>query len=399
MNPEASVAKPSASSSPVGPVSKLPEVGTTIFTVMSALATEEGALNLSQGFPDFDGPQALLDRVRYYLSHGFNQYPPMTGVPSLREAIARKVGDLYGASVDPVTEVTVTSGATEALFCAIAAVVHPGDEVIIFDPAYDSYEPVIQLQGGVTRHVPLRPPGYQVDWERVEKLVTRKTRLLIFNTPHNPTGTVWEREDLERLQALACKHGFYVLADEVYEHIIFDDRRHQSVCRYPALFERSFAVSSFGKTYHVTGWKIGYCVAPAPLSVEFRKVHQFVTFTSNTPIQYGLADFLESHPEHHLELGTFYQRKRDLFCELLTGSRFSAIPSAGTYFQLLGYERVSSEPDAELAFRLTREAKIASIPVSIFYDEPGANDHRVLRFCFCKDDETLRRGAEILRGL
>ncbi len=388
-----------SSTKPVRPVSKLPEVGTTIFTVMSALAAEEGALNLSQGFPDFDGPEELIDRVRYYLSHGFNQYPPMTGVPSLREAIARKVGDLYGAAVDPVTEVTVTSGATEALFCAIAAVVHPGDEVIIFDPAYDSYEPVVALQGGISRHVPLQPPGYRVDWNRVEAAVNRKTRLLIFNTPHNPTGTVWRPEDLERLQALAIRHGFYVLADEVYEHVIFDGRPHQSVCRYPELFARSFAVFSFGKTYHVTGWKIGYCVAPAPLSAEFRKVHQFVTFTSNTPVQHGLADFLTSHPEHHLGLGAFYQRKRDLFCDLLAGSKFSLVPSAGTYFQLLGYRRFSNEADRELAFRLTRQAKIASIPVSIFYDVPQRNDHRVLRFCFCKDDDTLRRGAEILRGL
>ena len=381
------------------PVSKLPEVGTTIFTVMSALAAEEGALNLSQGFPDFDGPQALIERVRYYLSHGFNQYPPMAGVPGLREAIAAKVRDLYGAEVDPDTEVTVTSGATEALFCAMAAVIHPGDEAIVFDPAYDSYEPGILLQGGTVRHVPLEPPGYRVDWDRVEDLLSLKTRLVIFNTPHNPTGTVWEPEDLERLEALALRHGFYVLSDEVYEHIIFDGRQHQSVCRYPGLFERSFAVSSFGKTYHVTGWKIGYCVAPAPLSAEFRKVHQFVTFTSNTPVQHGLADFLAGHPEHHLELGAFYQRKRDLFCELLEGSAFRVASSAGTYFQLLGYERVFNERDSELAFRLTREAKLASIPVSIFYDDPGAHDHKVLRFCFCKDDDTLRRGAEILRAL
>ena len=390
---------PAPSLPPAGPVSKLPAVGTTIFTVMSALAAEEGALNLSQGFPDFDGPKDLIERVQYYLTHGFNQYPPMTGVPGLREGIAAKVRDLYGLAVDADTEVTVTSGATEALFCAIAAVVHPGDQVIVFDPAYDSYEPVIQLQGGVARHVPLQPPGYRIDWDRVEKYLSRKTRLVIFNTPHNPTGTVWERQDLERLEVLAHRHGFYVLADEVYEHIIFDGREHQSVCRFPGLFQRSFAVSSFGKTYHVTGWKIGYCVAPAALSAEFRKVHQFVTFTSNTPVQHALADFLGSHPEHHLELGSFYQRKRDLFCALLEGSRFSVEPSAGTYFQLLGYQRVSNEADADLALRLTREAKIASIPVSIFYDEQSANDHKVLRFCFCKDDDTLRRGAAILRGL
>ncbi len=381
------------------PASKLPEVGTTIFTVMSALAAEQGALNLSQGFPDFDGPRELIERVRHYLENGFNQYPPMAGVQSLREAIAVKVRDLYGASVDPETEITVTSGATEALFCAMAAVIHPGDEAIVFDPAYDSYEPGIQLQGGIARHVPLEPPAYRVDWNRVEGLLSARTRLLIFNTPHNPTGTVWQREDLQRLEALAQQYGFYVLSDEVYEHIVFDGRLHESVCRYPGLFARSFAVSSFGKTYHVTGWKIGYCVAPAALSAEFRKVHQFVTFTSNTPVQYGLADFLHSHPEHHRQLGAFYQRKRDLFCELLQGSGFSIVPSAGTYFQLLGYERIFNEPDAQLAVRLTREAKIASIPVSIFYDNAHANDHKVLRFCFCKDDDTLRRGAGILRDL
>ena len=381
------------------PVSKLPEVGTTIFTVMSALAAEEGALNLSQGFPDFDGPEELIGRVRHYLTSGFNQYPPMAGVPALREAIAVKVRDLYGLDVDPETEVTVTSGATEALFCAMAAVIHPGDEVIVFDPAYDSYEPGIRLQGGVARRLALRPPGYRVDWDLVESAVGPRTRLLIFNTPHNPTGTVWEREDLERLEALAGRHGFYVLADEVYEHIVFDGRRHQSVCRFPGLFERSFAVSSFGKTYHVTGWKIGYCVAPAALSTEFRKVHQYVTFTSNTPVQHGLADFLAGRPEHHLELGSFYQRKRDLFCSLLEGSGFRVTPSAGTYFQLLGYERLFNERDSDLATRLTRQAKVASIPVSIFYEDQDANDHKVLRFCFCKDDDTLRRGAQILRSL
>ena len=377
--------------------SKLPEVGTTIFTVMSALAAEEGALNLSQGFPDFDGPPALLERVQHYLTHGHNQYPPMAGVPALREAIAAKVRDLYGCAVDPETEVTVTSGATEALFCAIHAVVRPGDEVIVFDPAYDSYEPAVRLAGGVARHIPLRPPDYRVDWDRVAAALTPRTRLAIINTPHNPTGTVWEAEDLRSLEALALRCGFYVLSDEVYEHIIFDGRMHQSLCRYPELWRRSFVVSSFGKTYHVTGWKIGYCVAPARLTEEFRKVHQFVTFTSNTPVQHGLADFLAAHPEHHLQLGAFYQRKRDLFCSLLQGGRFSIQPSAGTYFQLLGYGELTDEGDSELAFRLTREAKIASIPTSIFYADRA--DHKMLRFCFCKDDDTLRRGAEILLGL
>ncbi|MXW50894.1 MAG: pyridoxal phosphate-dependent aminotransferase [Gammaproteobacteria bacterium] len=374
--------------------SKLPEVGTTIFTVMSAMAAEEGALNLSQGFPDFDGPPELLERVQHYLTHGYNQYPPMAGVQSLREAVAGKVLDLYGLPADPETQITVTSGATEALFCAITAVVRPGDEVILFDPAYDSYEPAVRLSGGVARHIALEPPDYDVDWDQVRRAITPRTRLVIFNTPHNPTGTVWSRTDLRCLEALALEHGFHVLSDEVYEHIIFDGQAHQSVCRFPDLWQRSFVVSSFGKTYHTTGWKIGYCVAPEDLTAEFRKIHQFVTFTSNTPVQHGLADFLNAHPEHHLELGAFYQRKRDLFCALLEGSRFSLKPSSGTYFQLLGYEGISNERDSELAVRLTREAKIASIPVSIFYAD-GA-DHKMLRFCFCKDDRTLRQGAEIL---
>ena len=364
---------------------------------MSALAAEEGALNLSQGFPDFDGPPELLDRVQHYLTHGYNQYPPMAGVQSLREAIADKVLDLYGLPVDPETQVTVTSGATEALFCAITAVVRPGDEVILFDPAYDSYEPAVRLSGGVARHLALKPPDYGVDWDAVRGAITPRTRLVIFNTPHNPTGTVWSREDLQCLEALALEHGLHVLSDEVYEHIIFDGRAHQSVCRFPDLWQRSFVVSSFGKTYHTTGWKIGYCVAPEHLTAELRKIHQFVTFTSNTPVQHGLADFLAAHPEHHLELGAFYQRKRDLFCGLLEGARFSLTPSAGTYFQLLGYEGISNERDRELAVRLTREAKIASIPVSVFCAD-GA-DHKMLRFCFCKDDHTLRQGAEILHSL
>ena len=377
--------------------SKLPEVATTIFTVMSALAAKEGALNLSQGFPDFDGPPALLERVQHYLTQGYNQYPPMAGVPALRQAIAGKVADLYGLAADPETEVTVTSGATEALFCAIMATVRSGDEVLLFDPAYDSYEPAVRLAGGVARHIPLSPPAYTVDWGRVRDAVTRRTRLVIINTPHNPSGTVLEQEDLQALQALASEFGFFVLSDEVYEHIIFDGRAHQSVCRFPDLWRRSFAVSSFGKTYHVTGWKIGYCVAPAALTEEFRKVHQFVTFTSNTPVQHGLADFLAEHPQHHLGLGAFYQRKRDLFCSLLAGGPFSLQPSAGTYFQLLDYGEFTDEHDNDLAFRLTREAKIASIPTSVFY--ANAADHKVLRFCFCKDDDTLRRGAAILLNL
>ncbi len=388
--------------SAAAPVSKLPGVQTTIFTVMSELAREQGALNLSQGFPDFDGPRYLLERVQHHLTHGSNQYAPMMGVPALREAVAEKVNALYGCPVNPDTEVTVTSGATEALFCAIVAVVRPGDEVIVFDPAYDSYEPAVSLQGGVTRHVPMHPPAYRPDWNRVAELVNSRTRLIITNTPHNPTGSVWEEADTAALRSIladADRAGreIYLLADEVYEHIVFDGRIHQSLCRYPDLFARSFVVSSFGKTYHTTGWKIGYCVAPAALSAELRRIHQYVTFTSITPVQLGLADFLRAHPEHHLRLGEFYQRKRDLFCGLLERSRFRLTPSAGTYFQLLDYSDVSSERDVDLSMRLTREAKIAAIPVSVFYErDPG---YRMLRFCFAKDDDTLRRGAEILCSL
>jgi methionine aminotransferase len=377
--------------------SKLPDVGTTIFTVMSELARAEGALNLSQGFPDFDGPEFLLDRVQHHLRSGQNQYAPMMGVPVLRAAIAGKVEALYGAALDPDRNITVTSGATEALFCAIAAVVNPGDEVIVFDPAYDSYEPVVRLQGGITHHVPMHPPGYRIDWDQVAGLVNPRTRLIITNTPHNPTGSVWDGSDIDSLTSIVRDREIYLLADEVYEHIIFDGRTHESLCRYPELFARSFVVSSFGKTYHTTGWKIGYCCAPDALTEEFRRIHQYVTFTSNTPVQLGLADFLSAHPEHHLELGAFYQGKRDLFCGLLDDSPFEVVPAAGTYFQLLDYSRWSNEQDTKLAVRLTREAKLASIPVSPFYLEDP--EHRVLRFCFAKDDETLERAAEILCGL
>jgi methionine aminotransferase len=387
----------SSHTSPLVPASKLPDVGTTIFTVMSELARTHGALNLSQGFPDFDGPRYLLERVRHHMGNGQNQYAPMTGVATLRTAIAEKVAALYRCPIDPEREVTVTAGATEALFCAIAAVVRPGDDVIVFDPAYDSYDPVVRLQGGRCVRIPLLAPTYAVDWDRVADVITPRTRLVIVNTPHNPTGAVWSQDDLETLDRLLSGREIYVLGDEVYEHIVFDHRAHASLCRLPSLFARSFVVSSFGKTYHVTGWKIGYCVAPAPLSAEFRRVHQFVTFAANTPVQLGLADFLTAHPEHHRHLGAFYQRKRDRLCALLDGSRFTVRPSAGTYFQLLDYAALSDEPDVALAQRLTREAGIATIPVSVFYAvDPG---QRVLRVCFAKDDTTLARAAEILCAL
>jgi len=392
--------------------SKLPDVGTTIFTQMSALAAEEGALNLSQGFPDFDGPQALLERVQYYLTHGHNQYAPMTGVATLRQEIAHKVHDLYRLRVDADQEVTVTSGATEALFCAISAVVRLGDEVVLFDPAYDSYAPVIELCGGVARHVPMIGPEFGIDWNRVDEVITDRTRLIITNSPHNPTGSVWGRNDIDALRTLVRNRPIFLVADEVYEHICFDGQPHLSLCRFPDLWQRSFVVSSFGKTYHTTGWKIGYCVAPAALTQEFRKIHQFNTFTTITPVQLALADFLREHPEHHLELADFYQAKRDLFCSLLEHSRFTFTPAAGTYFQLLEYGAVSTEPDVALAQRLTREAKLASIPISVFYASStgstkadatelaqSVRTQRYLRFCFAKDNETLARAAEILCAL
>ena len=377
--------------------SKLPDVGTTIFTVMSKLAADHGAINLSQGYPDFDGPPELLERVTHYLNHGFNQYAPMPGLPQLREQIAAKVASLYGCEVDAESEVTVTSGATVALFCAITALVHEGDEVIVFDPVYDSYQPAVDLCGGITRHVPLRIPAFTPDWDQVADLISDKTRMIILNTPHNPTGGVWTADDIEALRTVLADREIYLLADEVYEHIIFDGVPHQSLLRYPDLLRRSVVVSSFGKTYHTTGWKMGYCIAPQELMAEFRKVHQYVNFVSNTPIQHGLADFMASHPQHVLELPDFYQRKRDLFCSLLKDSRFGIRPSGGTYFQLLDYSAISTENDADLARRLTIEAGVASIPVSVFCSQPEEQgDLKVLRFCFAKDDATLTQAAEIL---
>ena len=378
------------------PVSKLPDVGTTIFTVMSALASEQGALNLSQGFPDFDGPEALLQAVNAHMRSGQNQYPPMAGVAALREAIAAKVSDLYELACNADTEITVTAGATEALFCAIAAVVHAGDEVIVLDPAYDSYDPVIRLQGAVPVHVPLLAPSYRIDWDRIDVAITANTRLLILNSPHNPTGMVMDENDIAALSALCAKYDIYLIGDEVYEHMVFDRARHLSLCRYAELYARSFVISSFGKTYHVTGWKVGYCVAPPALTTEFQRVHQYVTFTVNTPVQLGIADFLRQYPQHHQQLPAFYQAKRDLFCELLQGSRFTLVPSQGTYFQLLGYHAISAESDASLARRWTREQGIASIPISVFYQNPEASRHRALRFCFAKDDDTLAKAADIL---
>lgn len=377
--------------------SKLPHVGTTIFTVMSALAAEHQAINLSQGFPDYDGPAALKERVRHYLDAGFNQYPPMAGVAELRQAIAAKVRAFYGAEVCPDTEVTVTPGATEAIYCAVTAVCRSGDEVILFDPAYDSYEPAVTLAGARPVRLTLRPPDYRIDWQQVAARITPRTRMIMVNSPHNPTGTLLDASDMEALESLAARHDLIVCADEVYEHLVYDGARHESVLRYPALAARAFAVFSFGKTYHVTGWKTGYCVAPADLTRELRRVHQFVTFVGVTPIQRGLADFMQAHPEHLEGLPAFYQRKRDLFIAALEGSRFRLLPSRGTFFQLADYSAISALPDVEFARWLTIEKGVAAIPLSVFHAEPP--DSRYVRFCFCKEDDTLRRGAARLAAL
>jgi methionine aminotransferase len=374
--------------------SKLPDVGTTIFTVMSQMALEYDAINLSQGYPDFPPPERLLERVTAHLRNGHNQYAPMAGVPELRVNIAAKTENLYGRRVDPDIEITVTSGATEALFCAIEAFVHPGDEVIVFDPAYDSYDPAIRLAGGHAIHIPLTAPEFHVDWNRVAEALNDNTRLIIINTPHNPTGAVWDRDDMSTLAELVRDTDILLLGDDVYEHIIFDGRRHESLLRDPELARRSLVVSSFGKTYHATGWKIGYCIAPADLMREFRRVHQFVQFCVATPLQYALADFLESDASHYLNLPRFYEAKRDQFCQLLEPSRFRLIPSAGTYFQLLDYTAMSSANDVEYSTNLTQKAGVACIPISVFYANPPAQ--KILRFCFAKDSQTLEKAAEIL---
>ena len=380
---------------PVTAPGKLPEVGTTIFTVMSALATEHGALNLAQGFPDFPPPDALLGHAAAALRSGPNQYAPMAGLPALREQIALQVAERYGHQADPEHEVTVTSGATAALFCAIEALVDRGDEVILLDPAYDAYDPAVRLAGGTPVRVALKLPDFGIDWQRVRDAVGPRTRMLVLNSPHNPTGAVLGPADIAALRELVQSTGILLLSDEVYEHIIYDGREHLGLLRYPDLAARSLVVSSFGKTLHATGWKIGYCVAPRALMEPFRRVHQFVQFCVAAPLQAAIARFMAEEPGHAGTLPGFYQRKRDLFCSLLAGSRFGVVPTAGTYFQLLDYSAISVEPDLALARRLTREAGIAAIPVSPFCGRPPEH-MRLLRFCFAKDDATLLRAAEIL---
>jgi len=373
--------------------SKLPDCGVTIFTGMTKLAIDHNAINLSQGFPDFEVAPELIKLVDKYMREGHNQYAPMEGVGLLREKIAEKVFHLYGSKYDPISEVTVTSGATEAIFAAITAVVHKDDEVIVFEPAFDSYVPAIELNGGIPVFVTLKFPDYRIDWDELKKAITDKTKLLILNSPHNPSGSILKAEDISNLSIILQATAAWILSDEVYEHIIFDGHTHESVTKYPQLAQRSFAISSFGKTYHTTGWKIGYCVAPASLTEEFRKVHQFLTFASNTPIQYAYAEFMENKGVY-LNLPAFYQEKRDKFLSLVKASRFKALHCEGTYFLMMDYSEISDEPDIEFATHLTVEYGVAAIPPSVFYHQH--NDHKVLRFCFAKKNETLESAAEKL---
>ncbi|HXB40096.1 MAG TPA: methionine aminotransferase [Bacteroidia bacterium] len=373
--------------------SKLPAVGTTIFTIMSKLAQEQNAINLSQGFPDFNCSDKLVNLVSDYMKKGFNQYPPMQGAMPLRERISEMVEGLYGTSYSPDSEITITAGATQAIYTAISAFVREGDEVIVFEPAYDCYVPAIEMNGGKPIFVKLKQPDFSIDWQMVKKLVNHHTRMIIINTPHNPSGAVFKENDLKELEKLTRDTDVIVLSDEVYEHMYFNDTKHWSVVRSKFLAERSVLVSSFGKTVHTTGWKIGYVAAPANLMTEFRKVHQFLVFAVNHPIQMALAEFLKEK-DNYSEVKNFYKQKRDLFAKLISGSRFSFEPSAGTYFQLLKYDAISKEKDTDFAIRLTKEHKIASVPLSVFYHLP--EDNNFLRFCFAKKDETLEKAAEIL---
>jgi len=373
---------------------KLPKVGTTIFSVMSQLSAEQGAINLGQGFPDFEGPQALKDALSRALNDGRNQYAPAPGIPQLREQIAAKTERLYGCAVNPDTEITVTSGATEALFAAIAATVRRGDEVIVFDPCYDSYEPAIDLQGARTVHLALEAPEFGLPFAALEAAINDRTRMIIINSPQNPTGAALRTEDLDQLAALIADREIYVLSDEVYEHIIFDGLKHATVLAHPQLAPRSFAISSFGKTYHITGWKVGYCIAPRALTAEFRKVHQYLTFCSFHPAQVALAEFMAADQQHYLDLPAFYQAKRDFFADALKASRFKLMPVRGSYFQLVDYSAISNQSDMEFCRWLTTEHKVAAVPISPFCETPP--EGRYARLCFAKEDDTLLEAAQRL---
>ena len=376
------------------PESKLPALGTTIFTQMSALAQQHNAINLSQGFPDFDGPRYLQARLAHHVSEGANQYAPMTGALPLREAIAEKTAELYGYRPDVNSDITVTAGATEALYAAIAALVRPGDEVICFDPSYDSYAPAVELSGGVMKRIALQPPGFRVDWTAFAALLSSKTRLVILNTPHNPSATVWRKADFAALWQAIADREIYVLSDEVYEHICFDEAGHASVLAHPQLRQRAIAVSSFGKTFHMTGWKVGYSVAPAAISAEIRKVHQYLTFAVNTPAQLAIADMLRHEPDHYRELPAFYRARRDRLAQALEKSRFKVLPCEGTYFLLADYSAISDLDDVSFCQWLTREVGVAAIPLSVFCADPFP--HRLIRLCFAKQEATLDAAAERL---
>lgn len=374
-------------------LSKLPHIGTTIFTVMSKMATDAGAINLSQGFPGFGADPVLLDMVAKYTQGGFNQYSPMSGIPGLRTVLAQKTHLTQGYHPNPETEVTIVSGATEAIFCAITAIVRAGDEVIVLEPGYDSYEPAITLNGGVPVYVPLNSGDFSVDWQKVQEAITPKTRAILVNSPHNPSGYVWSAEDVEQLARLVEKTGMFVVSDEVYEHITFDGRVHYSLGSHPILRNYTFVCGSFGKTFHVTGWKIGYCIAPEPLTAEFRKIHQYVTFSTVTPIQFALAEYLEVS-ERYLSIPEFYQKKRDLFAEGLAQTDLEFVPSTGSFFQLASYGHLSQISDRVLAERMTKELKVACIPISVFYSDK--KDDKIIRFCFAKEESELKEALSRL---
>ncbi|MEO7991076.1 MAG: methionine aminotransferase [Chryseolinea sp.] len=374
--------------------SRLPDVGTSIFAIMSGMANEYGAINLSQGFPDFNIDSEIIELVHQNMLKGNNQYAPMPGVPALRNVIADVVFNSYQHRANPDTEITITAGATQAIFAIISAFVNPGDEVIVFDPAYDSYNPAIRLNGGIPIHINLQHPDFSIDWNFVRTKISSRTKMIMINTPHNPSGAVLKESDLKELEKIALEFNLIVLSDEVYERLIFDKVVHQSALRFPALAAQTLAVFSFGKTFHATGWKVGYVVAPEYLTREVRKAHQFMVFSVNTPVQHAFAEYMKT-PEHYLSLGDFYQRKRDFFLDQIKGSSFEPLPCGGSYFQLLSYRGISAKPDLEMAEDLTKKLKIASIPISVFYQDKS--DHHVLRFCFAKKEETLEKACEILR--
>ncbi|MEK6780832.1 MAG: methionine aminotransferase [Bacteroidota bacterium] len=376
--------------------SRLPEIGTSIFTVMSRMALEHGAINLSQGFPDFPVSEKLIELIHQNMKAGHNQYAPMPGVPALMKSIAKVVHQTYQRPTDFEKEVTITAGGTEAIFSTVAGLVNSGDEVILFDPSYDSYDPAIRLNGGVPIQINMPPPYFAINWQEVRDKITARTRMIIINTPHNPTGAVLAGSDLKTLEEIALKHGLIVLSDEVYERLVFDNIAHQSVLKYPALASQSIAVFSFGKTFHATGWKVGYTIAPENLTKEIRKAHQFVTFSVNNPVQLALAEYMMD-PENYIHLGAFYQKKRDFFLQQIKGSSLQPLPCYGSYFQLLSYESTSGKPDKEMAEWMTREYKLAPIPVSAFYKDK--TDHKLLRFCFAKGEDTLMRAGDILKKL